>query len=367
MIQKILSRGIVLRCTHAFQLLLLTRTASSFSSTMTYPRRFVQQQQQQQKQQRYYSLQSTELSPPSTTCLFGSPLTFASTFESIEDYNSTLIIGKKASLEALMPDLLEPLGLSNLETPIMDEMIKSINEKKGGSSSTLLVTNNGDDSSVHKVALGGLPSKLSRNNHPMAVHSLTKLASAAKGNTRIVVLTDDFSIGPLASAIAKAFPVFSLKSKPPKERTVSVVFCTSEGKVVSENLESASAAAEGVQLAARLVDSHPELLTTTQFAKEVADMIKDFPNVRMKQLIGEQLLDYGGLYAVGKAATCPPRMIILEYDGDEGSNDETVALVGKVRDEKWWLKFLFRLPPSPAKYTNNVSHPFLLTVIGNCL
>jgi leucyl aminopeptidase len=133
-------------------------------------------------------------------------------------------------------------------------------------------------------------------------------------------------------ALAKAFPVFTKKSKPPKGRNISIVFCQSDGTLVDgiPELAAAEAAAAGVQLAARLVDSHPELLTTTQFAKEVESLVADHPKVQMKQIIGEDLRKYGGLYGVGKAATCSPRMIILEYDGAGDENDETVALVGKV-------------------------------------
>jgi probable aminopeptidase NPEPL1 len=146
----------------------------------------------------------------------------------------------------------------------------------------------------------------------------------------VVVLTDDHSIGPLALAIAKAFPIFSKKSKQPKSRNIGVVFCRTDGTLVDgeQELKAATAAATGAQLAARLVDSDPDLLTTTQFAKEVESLVEDQP-VKMTQLIGTELLEHGGLYNVGKAAVCPPRMILLEYDGSENNNDETVALVGK--------------------------------------
>ena len=39
-------------------------------------------------------------------------------------------------------------------------------------------------------------------------------------------------------------------------------------------------------------------------------------------------LGYGGLYGIGKAATCPPRLVILEYI-PETTYDECIALVGK--------------------------------------
>jgi probable aminopeptidase NPEPL1 len=327
MMLKFLSqrRGVVLRCT---QLLCLTRTASSFSGSI-FPHPPI----------RAFSSTTCRLATVATTpdtattidTTTTDTLNFGSSFEPVADYNSTLVIGKKSSLTELLPNLVESLGLATLATPILDALTTSINEETGGSSSTLMVTND-DQKVVHKVSIGGLPSKLSRHNHPMAVHSLTQLAKACKGNTRIVVLTDGHPIAPLALALAKAFPVFTLKSKPSKGRNISIVFCQSDGTLVDgkPELAAAKAAAAGVQLAARLVDSHPELLTTTQFAKEVESLVANHPKVQMKQIIGEDLRKYGGLYGVGKAATCPPRLILLEYDGAGDENDETIAFVGKV-------------------------------------
>jgi probable aminopeptidase NPEPL1 len=321
MMLKVLSqrRGVVLRCT---QLLCLTRTASSFSGSI-FPHPPI----------RAFSSTTCRPAAAAAAATTTDTLNFGSSFEPVADYNSTLVIGKKSSLTELLPNLVESLGLATLETPILEALTTSINDKTGGSSSTLVVTCGGDQNKVHKVSIGGLPSKLSRHNHPMAVHSLTNLARACcKGHTRIVVLTDDHPIAPLALALAKAFPLFTKKSKPPKGRDISIVFLKSDGTLVDgiPELAAAEAAAAGVQLAARLVDSHPELLTTTQFAKEVECLVADHPKVQMKQIIGEDLKKYGGLYGVGKAATCPPIMILLEYDGAGDENDETIALVGKV-------------------------------------
>jgi len=95
-----------------------------------------------------------------------------------------------------VPNLFEPMGLKNLDRPIFDAMIDDIDSQKGGDSSTMIMI---DDSTAHKVSLGILPTTISRHDHPMAIHSLTKLVGSAKDNTRVVILTDDFPIGPIAS------------------------------------------------------------------------------------------------------------------------------------------------------------------------
>jgi len=253
-------------------------------------------------------------------------LGFGSSIESAGKYDSTLIIGKPASMKDVLPTLLEPIGLKNLDSSIFNAMIKEIDAKKGGQSTTMIKLD--DDLGTHKIIFGALPSNVSRNNHPMSVHSITRLAGSAKGNSRILVLTDDFPIGPLASSIAKAFPLFSRKSNKSEEKNIDVAFCKSDGSFVDDTaqLKAARSVATGVQLAARLMDSHPELLTTTKFAEEVENLVMKNPKVSFTQLVGEELKPYGGLYGVGKAAVCPPRLILLEYDG---GGDETVALVGK--------------------------------------
>ena len=243
-----------------------------------------------------------------------------------QNYNSTVIIGKPDSMRSVLPSLLEPIGLKNLDSPMMEAMIDDIDTKKGGTTSTMVQLEDG--AGIHKITLGSLPPKVTRCNHPMSVHSLTNLAASAKGNSRIVILTDDFAIGPLASGIAKAFPLFSRKSGDSTDRTVDVVFCNNSGKFVDddEQLKAARSVASGVRLAGRLMDSHPELMTTTKFAEEVQALVAKHPNVSFKQLVGDECKPYGGLHAVGRAAVCPPRLILLEYDG---GGDETVALVGK--------------------------------------
>ena len=131
-------------------------------------------------------------------------VTFGSTLDSPSKYDSTMIIGKSYSMKEVVPNLMEQMGLTNLDRTIFDAMIDDIDSKKGGDSTTMIKL---DDSIAHTVSLGVLPLKRSRHDHPMAVHSLTKLVGSAKGNTRVVILTDDFPIGPIASGNFRLFSV----------------------------------------------------------------------------------------------------------------------------------------------------------------
>ena len=351
----------------------------------------------------YYSSSSSRLSASTLNLEFG-------TFDNdAAAYNATVIIGRTDSLRNVITENLDILnekllgnGIQDVVAPIANMLMDKMSDKTGGSSSTMLLrTTTGESdtddaaytdpsSLVHQLHIGGLPTKnISRYNHPMSVHTLTKKVRAlcpSKGSTRVIVLvppddeedednevdesSSEYAIGiaPIASAIAKSFPQFSMKTTSASRkksmsvidnvkqvngvyndkddnggstpRTIHVVFVNAkDGSIIDdeESLAAAKAVTSGVQLATRLVDSHPELLTTTRFAKEVEAIVKELNtnapgSVKMKQIIGEELRQYGGLYAVGKAASCPPRMILLEYDGSGGAEDdvvETVALVGK--------------------------------------
>ena len=334
------SHHFMLRCTQAVQLLLWTRSSAFPSHSFLV------------HAVRHFSTKPTGsnlYASHAPTLTFGTSLV-PSFGEVSTEYNATMVIGRKESLETVLPRLLEQLDLQ-VADPITAAMMDSIAEKTGGTSSTILAHGGGGGGDkIHRLSLCGLPTKISRHNHPMAVHTITKYVGSvpARGNTRVIIVTRDEStkIGPLASAVAKAFPLFSMKSSrgssssssdgtsPPNNkhpRMVEVIFVRPDGSIVDSDheLQAARAVTEGVQFAARLVDSHPELLSTTQFAKEVEDIVKELhPQIKMTQIIGEDLRrkGYGGLYNVGKAAICPPRLIILEY---HGGNEETVALVGK--------------------------------------
>jgi probable aminopeptidase NPEPL1 len=58
-------------------------------------------------------------------------------------------------------------------------------------------------------------------------------------------------------------------------------------------------------------------------------MSEELDGVSYQEIVGDELKEsgYGGLYGVGKAATHPPRLVVLEYAPLNA--DETIALVGK--------------------------------------
>ncbi|GKY95744.1 hypothetical protein MPSEU_000535200 [Mayamaea pseudoterrestris] len=267
-------------------------------------------------------------------------LTFGSNVEKLgdEEYAATVLMGKKDMLDKHAAALLrETLGLA-MDDNLLERMLNDIDAKSGGSSSTLLAASAGGPTMMHRLTICGLPHHDSRNLSPSSFHAIPALVKSQ------LIFTNDVSdsIGPYAAAVSKAVPLFSLKttSSPPSNlRNIGVSFVDAQGSLVTDEtqLQAAQVVSESVQLAARLVDMHPEQLTTTQFVKEVQTLLDDkLEHVKMTEITGDDLIQYGGLHAVGRAAEHPPRLVILEYDGRSKSNDKgqssehsTVALVGK--------------------------------------
>lgn len=96
--------------------------------------------------------------------------------DSPADAETTVLIGKKESLQSMIDsdDLAELLGDDETTKTILSTMLKNAKEKSSVSSylpTTRSTTGNS------KVVIGVLPAKVSRNNHPLSVHTVTSLVS----------------------------------------------------------------------------------------------------------------------------------------------------------------------------------------------
>ena len=76
-----------------------------------------------------------------------------------------------------------------------------------------------------------------------------------------------------------------------ENRTIHVTFLDSKGRVVKNDIEinAAREAAEGVRLACRLVDTHPEELTSTRFAQECHSLFANDDTVTIEEIVGDEL------------------------------------------------------------------------------
>lgn len=141
------------------------------------------------------------------------------------------------------------------------------------------------------------------------------------------------------SAVARAFPLYSSTSRkrpggagaasvpaPPPSRNVRVYLRVPRDAWGPVQVDL-TAVAEGIQLAARLVDTPPNVLSTTAFVEEAMSVARGLsPSVQVKVIRGEDLKaqGFGGLYGVGKAAVEPPALVVLSYpaSGADGASAE---------------------------------------------
>lgn len=214
-------------------------------------------------------------------------------------------------------------------------------------------SNDGDDAAEMWLTVEGSPAKLvvcalrtacSRHNCPSQPHAVTALVKKHKGrgSVAVVLLTasNEAAYAP-GVAVARAFPLYTRKNG--AVSGVPLVAAAEQAAVVVTFTHAAAAelplmehTADGIQLAARLVDAPPnELYTDTMLgeAKAVVARLEGLGStVTLESIRGQELKErgFGGIYGVGQAATHPPVMAILSYY-PAGTSKTTpgVVLVGK--------------------------------------
>lgn len=239
----------------------------------------------------------------------------------------TLIVGHLDTIrqhkEALLPQL------PSMTEELWNSLLGQLNPKdKGSSISTWIAGEPG-----HAYILGALPTACSRHNSPAHPHELTafldkQLSSKCEEQRLLVLLDRREDALANAAALARALPTYSRKTKPSDETTLYIeFFCESERLESTDGLEST---AQSVQLSAHLVDSPTNELHTQAFVQEARD-IATMLGASCTVIEGTDLREqgFGGLWGVGRTATHPPALVILEHNPAEPASDKTFVWVGK--------------------------------------
>eukprot|EP00286_Rhodomonas_abbreviata_P011955 CAMPEP_0181328928 /NCGR_PEP_ID=MMETSP1101-20121128/23017_1 /TAXON_ID=46948 /ORGANISM="Rhodomonas abbreviata, Strain Caron Lab Isolate" /LENGTH=519 /DNA_ID=CAMNT_0023437929 /DNA_START=281 /DNA_END=1841 /DNA_ORIENTATION=+ len=248
-----------------------------------------------------------------------------------------VLVGKKAAIAGG--------GLAkhvpSMDSSVLQTMLEEVKPGDNGASTSTWLPGTGGGPAT-RLVLAVLPDKVSRHNSPICSHSITSLIqkeAGGKGDVRVLAAIDEESaVGPVACAVAKAFPLFNGKSKAEgedeeAERTIRTSFVKADGSEVTEELRLAGARAAmgGVRRAANIADTPPEEMTAEALVQQATDVAKAL-GVKATVIRGPELdaKGYGGIWGVGKAAESPPGLVILSYE-PEGATDatETVCLVGK--------------------------------------
>ncbi len=220
---------------------------------------------------------------------------------------------------------------SLLDRPIEDVSVGD----DGGIASTY-----GPDGGPRRLIAIALPDKVSRHNSPTRSEALRvcleKVPLKGKKAAVIVYLDEAAHLDSAAANLARALPLFDRTSKKKDDKAekekaaakAKFVGVMADGTPVRAGAGT-RALVEAVRLAARLVDTPPQEMTTAAFEKEARAAVKGMANVKVTSIIGDKLLakKMGGIHGVGRTAPVAPRLLILDYKPAKAKR--TVALVGK--------------------------------------
>ncbi|XP_048385790.1 probable aminopeptidase NPEPL1 isoform X1 [Stegostoma tigrinum] len=187
------------------------------------------------------------------------------------------------------------------------------------------------------AVVAALPSKVSRHNSPSSAHFLTRLirnCSSGRTNQCIVLVCEYMEVFASACAVTRAFPLFTrrtglLESGEKFTVTVEFILVGENTKPLTESvLTCLLNAAEGIRLAARIVDTPCNEMNTDDFLAEI-EVVGSELGIIPTVIRGEELnrKGFGGIYGVGKAAVNPPILAILSHTPEDAT--QTIAWVGK--------------------------------------
>ncbi|XP_038664599.1 probable aminopeptidase NPEPL1 [Scyliorhinus canicula] len=187
------------------------------------------------------------------------------------------------------------------------------------------------------AVVAALPSKISRHNSPASTHFLTRLirnCSSRRTNRCIVLVCEYTEVFASACALTRAFPLFTRRTGLPKQGeklTVTVEFILvgeNANPLTESTLACLLSAAEGIRIAARIVDTPCNEMNTDDFLAEI-ELVGSELGIIPTVIRGEELNDrgFGGIYGVGKAAVTPPALAILSHKPEDAT--QTIAWVGK--------------------------------------
>jgi probable aminopeptidase NPEPL1 len=167
-----------------------------------------------------------------------------------------------------------------------------------------------------RLAAGLLPDECSRHNTPSRAWAVPHLlrSLAQSGSVSVILVPDhpshDFALG---LAVARAVSTYDARSKRP-EFAVHVAFHGEHARS-SEAIERIAVNADAVRRASHLVDLPPNELDPLRFVEEARAVAGRLSGVSFRSVAGERLRDegLGGLWGVGRAATTPPALVVLDY------------------------------------------------------
>jgi probable aminopeptidase NPEPL1 len=227
-------------------------------------------------------------------------------------YDHVIIAGPKQKLESYIE-----LSWNEEESVLhFDAPLETLNnEDKGGATQTFVYGQR-----VTLIAIPTLASRMNSPSRPDALSAALKKLGSLEGRCLIILCPKSIEDrSPLISAVARSYPLFSLKSGPLAD-VIELTVCNGDALEDerregpnSEEIDHLDALIKGVQHAAMWVDLPPEQLHVPQmidYAREIAVR----SNAEIDIFEGDSLMQMGmgGLWSVGRAALHPPALVVLQ-------------------------------------------------------
>lgn len=156
-----------------------------------------------------------------------------------------------------------------------------------------------------------------------------KAPGLAIGCAGIMDKLDSLELGrALAEGVSLAAYKFDKYISDSKENPVKEVIIQGEGASL-EGINQGLALAEATNLARRLTDEPANVMTPAHLAREAEEAGAKYGfSVQVRDEAGIRALGMEAFLAVAGASDNPPRLIVMRYQGNPGS-DQVLALVGK--------------------------------------
>ncbi|XP_018011329.1 probable aminopeptidase NPEPL1 [Hyalella azteca] len=241
--------------------------------------------------------------------------------------NPVLIIGQLKHLQLLnFADISAKLGNRVTET-VWSNGVKGLQPSPTDCVSLYL----------NLCSVAALPTRVTRHNTNSRAHHITKIVrshTVAADEEYIVLVCERRDVYASVCAVARAYSLYSRKSSVVNSDrkqtiTIEVILAGSDTEELSaQDLVVLDAAIFGIRLAACIVDTPAQEMTTTAFIEEI-ESVGSKLNIVPVVIQGEELKKrgFGGLWGVGKAAECPPALVILSHTPPGAS--QNIAWVGK--------------------------------------
>lgn len=254
-------------------------------------------------------------------------------------FNDPLSITDPQTHPVLIVGQLRHLQLPGVYNKVKQKFGNRVNEEIFNNALSYLHPSPTDTCSLYLdlAKLAALPVKASRHNTESRSHALTKLVrSGVIGvDESVVVVCEKKDLYASACAVARAFPLYSKKSKQNQETVkVNVEFVLVEHlndtkvQLFADDIVCLTETAHGIRLAAKIVDAPCNDMTVSHFLEEIFTVGREL-GIEPLVIRGEELdkKGFGGIFGVGKAAAVPPALAVLSYKPTGAT--ETVAWVGK--------------------------------------